>query len=135
MNDDLVTRLAAIQDAILALPDDAFAEKFELLKERDKLRDEAADYSHEMDKGRSDGELLNELAALRAQLKVLEGLQIDAVGQSAGGAGGASIGLGSDAVALNQKIMDAGGAGSIRSRIGIIKGHLEDREVDVPKES
>jgi hypothetical protein len=34
---DLERRLAEVHDAIHALPDDAFAEKYELLKQRDKL--------------------------------------------------------------------------------------------------
>jgi hypothetical protein len=47
--------LAQIQDVLLALPDDAFVKKYELLKERDELRAEAAGYA-------------DELQALRAQL-------------------------------------------------------------------
>lgn len=56
--DDLALRLAQIQDALLALSDDAFAEKYELLEEIDRLRDEAAGYADELEARRSDADLL-----------------------------------------------------------------------------
>jgi len=133
LSDDLAARLAAIQDALLALPADAFAQKHELLKERDVLRGAAADFAGELDAQRSDDDLLAELKALRAQLHELEKTRIDPVGQSGGGAGGASVGMGMDAVAMNQQMMDAGGARSLQARIGVLKGLLADRDVEVPE--
>lgn len=132
-SDDLALRLAAIQDALLGLPDDAFAEKFQLLTERDKLREEAAGYAESLESSRPDADLLAELASLRSQFKKLKKQKIDLVSQAGGGSGRGEMGnLGG--VALNARIMEAGGADRIQARIGFITGILNDRGVDVPPE-
>jgi hypothetical protein len=129
---DITAKLADVQKRLLDLPDDAFAEKFELLKERDQLRDEAADYSETLDRNRSDEELLRELAALRSQAQSIEDQRIDLVMQA--GSGGVMTGeMGNlGGVKINKAIEDGQGLPKIRSRIGIIKGILNDRGVVFP---
>ncbi len=128
---DILARLVAVNDALWALPDDAFSEKFKLLKERDRLREEASKYAVDLDAQRSDADLLAELSGLRSQLKELEKQKIDVVMQAGGGSGTGEMGnLGG--VSLNAQVMDAGGGGRIQSRIGIIKGILADRGIDYP---
>jgi len=69
---ELINQLAVVQDALLALPDDAFAEKYELKKRQDKLREQAAQFAVDQDEARADAELLSELSGLRSQLAQLE---------------------------------------------------------------
>ncbi|MEN8041359.1 MAG: hypothetical protein ABFR95_07640 [Actinomycetota bacterium] len=130
---DITKRLAENQRKLLELPDDAFAEKYDLLKERDTLREEAAGLSAAMDSGRTDEELLRELAALRSQVNQIEKQRIDLVMQAgSGGAGTSEMGnLGG--VKINKGIEDAHGLPKIKARLGVIKGHLIDRGVEIPK--
>ena len=128
---DLSLRLAQIQDALLALPDDAFTEKYELLKERDRLREEAAGYANELEAQRSDAELLAELDALRSQMKALAKQKINLVSQAGGGSDAGEMGnLG--AVDINRRMMQASGADQIQARIGQITGILVDRGIEIP---
>ncbi len=130
-SDELGLRLAQIQDALLALPDDAFAEKYELRKERDRLRDEAAGHAGELETQRSDADLLAELGALRQQLAVLNRQKIDLVSQAGGGSGTGEMGnLGG--TNINLRMMQASGADQIQARIGRIIGILTDRGVEIP---
>ena len=129
---DITTKLADVQKRLLDLPDDAFAEKFDLLKERDALREEAAGYSETLDRNRTDGELQTELASLRSQAQSIEDQRIDLVMQA--GSGGAMSGeMGNlGGTQINKGIEEAHGLPKIRSRIGIIKGILNDRGVEIP---
>lgn len=126
------SKLADVQKQLLDLPDDAFAEKFELLKVRDRLRDEAAGYAEALDRNRADEDLLRELASLRSRAQVIEDQRIDLVMQA--GSGGASTSeMGNlGGVKINKAIEDGQGLPKIRSRIGIIKGILNDRGVEFP---
>ena len=128
---DITAKLADVQKRLLDLPDDAFAKKFDLLKERDALREEAASYSETLDRNRSDDELQSELASLRSRAKSIEDQRIDLVMQAGGGSGTGEMGnLGG--TQINKSIEDGHGLPKIRARIGIIKGILNDRGVDVP---
>lgn len=128
----ITKRLADIQRRILDLPDDAFAEKYELLKERDRLREEASGFADELGSGRSDEELLRELAALRSRIRMIEGQRIDLVMQAGTGAATGEMGnLGG--VQINKGIEDAMGLPRIRARIGVIRGYLIDRGVEIPE--
>ena len=80
MTDQDVTReLADIQKALIDLPDDAFAERFELRKRQDELRAIARSVDNPLDASRSDEDLLGELRALRDQMKSIEKQRIDLV--------------------------------------------------------
>ncbi len=129
----ITARLADVQKKLLDLPDDAFAEKFELLKVQDTLRDEAAGFAAMMDLERSDEELLRELEALRAQMRSIEGMRIDLVMQA--GSGGATTSEMSNlgGVKINKGIDDAHGLPRIKARIGVIKGTLIDRGIEIPE--
>jgi hypothetical protein len=134
-NLDRVTQeLADIQRSLIDLPDDAFAERFELQKRQDALREEAAQFRQDWDKQRSDSDLLAELAAMRSRLASIESQKIDLVTQSgfASEAGPGADGLG--AIGINIGIGEAHGAGDIQARIGRLKNILEERGVDVPAE-
>ena len=127
---DLARRLAEIQDALLALPDDAFAEKYGLLKERDALRDQTAEYAKDLESQRSDADLLAELTSLRKQLKRLAKQKINLVSQAGGGSDSGEMGnLG--AIQVNARMMEAHGADRIQARIAAIQGLLAERGVEV----
>jgi hypothetical protein len=131
--DDVTRKLAEVQDRLLGLPDEAHAERYELLQERDRLRALAAEFRVDFEARRTDADLLAELAALRSRLAAVERDRIDMVGQSGGSL---SAGPGADGwggVQLNEQIDDAQGVGPLRERIGRIKGILTDRGVDVPE--
>jgi len=78
----IVRELADMDDQLRALSDDAFAEKYELLKKQDELRERAAQFAVDADKERSTEVLLSELSGLRSQLAQLDGQKIDLVTQA-----------------------------------------------------
>jgi len=128
---EFINQLAVVQDALLALPDDAFAEKYELKMQQDELREQAAQFAVDQDEGRSDAELLSELSGLRSQLAQLEKQKINLVSQAGGGPGESTMGnLGG--AGLNAGMMEASGANRIKARIGVIKGILTNRGVEIP---
>jgi hypothetical protein len=127
--DALNRELAGIQDELLALADDAFAERFALQKRQDELRERAAAFHQDWDSQRSTEELQAELKALRGQLKGIEDQKIDLTMQG-GGSGPGGHGSGWGGVSLNQGLLEAQGANRVHARIGVIKGILADREID-----
>jgi len=128
----LIRELAEVNKRIWALPDDAFAEKYELQTKRDALRKQAEEYAVDADKERSTAELLSELSGLRMQLGQIEGQKIDLVSQSGGGPGESGNMMNLGGVSLNARMTEASGAGRLQARIGVVKGVLADRGVDVP---
>ena len=129
---EVTARLAEVQLWLLDLPDDAFAEKYDLIKEQSRLRSEAANFAEAIDSERSDDELLRELAALRSRMQSIEKQRIDLVMQAGGGSLTGEMGnLGG--VQINKGIDDAFGLPKIKARIGSIKGTLSDRGVKVPE--
>ena len=128
----LIRELADVDEQLRSLPDDAFAEKHELLRRQYELRERAAEFAVDRDKARSTPELLSELSGLRSQLAQIEGQRIDLVTQAGGGATGASNMGNLGGVSLNAQMGEASGAGRIQARIGVIKGVLTDRSVEVP---
>ncbi|MGI9585768.1 MAG: hypothetical protein ACR2N7_09290 [Acidimicrobiia bacterium] len=130
---DVVRQLAAIQDRLIALPDDAFAERWELRKEQDNLRKKAAAFAYALDEDKFDDELLSELEALRGRMRSIEKQRIDLVMQS--GSGGSASGEMSSlgAVKINKAMDDASGLPAIKARIGVIKGVLINRDVEIPE--
>ena len=129
--DRMLRELSEVQDRLIALPDDAFAERYELRCRQDELRDQMASYRVDFDAERSTGDLLSELSGLRARLTEIEKQRIDMV-QQAGGSGGMT-GAMTPEEGLNRRMDEAAGGGEIRSRIGRIKGILIDRGADVPE--
>ncbi|MDX2342880.1 MAG: hypothetical protein QNL12_03710 [Acidimicrobiia bacterium] len=63
----LIRDLAAIQNQLIALPDDAFTERFELLRRQEQLRLEAEEHAAGADRERPTEDLRAELASLRLQ--------------------------------------------------------------------
>ncbi|RLE15450.1 MAG: hypothetical protein DRJ28_04110 [Actinobacteria bacterium] len=129
----MTKELADVDEQLRVLPDDAFADKFELLKKQDVLRERAAQFAVDADKERSTEVLLSELSGLRSQLTQLERQRIDLVTQAGGGATGASNMGNLGGVSLNAQMAEASGANRIQARIGVIKGVLADRDVEVPE--
>jgi hypothetical protein len=127
---DIIRQLSAIQDELNALPDDAFAERWELRGRQDELREIAREFSYERYEDKFDDELLEELRSLRDQMKAIERQRIDLVVQA--GSGGMSNMGNLGGVAINKGIDDAQGLPQIKAKIGRIKGILEDRDVKIP---
>ena len=132
MTEDITRQLADIQKQLIDLPDDAFEERYQLRKRQDELRAVARSADNPLDQSRSDQELLSELAGLRSQMYAIEKQRIDLV-QQAGSGGSTSGEMGNlGGVKINKGIDDAHGLPQIKARIGVIKGILEDRGVEVP---
>jgi len=85
---ELLAELAEVQQRLLELSSDAFAERFELQKRQDALREQTARFAHDWDLDRPSEDLLTELASLRERLGRLDRQKIDVVTQ--GGAGTAA---------------------------------------------
>ncbi|MCL1595011.1 MAG: hypothetical protein M3132_11735 [Actinomycetia bacterium] len=128
---DVAGRLAEIQKKLLALPDDAFAEKYALHREQDALKEEASEMAEVVDFQRTDDDLLRELYELRRQAKLIEGQRVNLTVQAGGADMSGVIGMGlAGDFAINKGIERA--LPGIRSRIGLIKGTFIDRGVDFP---
>jgi hypothetical protein len=127
---EIVRLLSEVQDELIALPDDAFEQRWELRKRQDELREQAREFSYPMYEDKFDDELLAELRALREQMKWIEKQRIDLVVQA--GSGGVSNMGNLGGVAINKGIDDAQGLPQIKAKIGQIKGVLADRGVTVP---
>lgn len=129
---DLTRQLADVQKQLWDLPDDAYAERNDLKQRQAELRAEAAQYASRLDDDRSTDDLLSELAALRSKMLAIEAERINLVYQA--GSGGSSSGeMGNlGGVAINKGIDDAMGLPKVKARIGLIKGILADRGVEVP---
>lgn len=129
---DIARQLADLQRQLIDLPSDAFAERVELRRRQDELRALARTADNAMDADRTDAQLLDELAGLRTRMQTIERQRIDLVKQ-AGSGGATSSEMGNlGGVKINKAIDDAQGLPAIKARIGVIKGMLSDRGVDVP---
>ena len=130
--DAVLRELSDIQDRLIELPVDAFAERYKLRLRRDELRAQAAEFAQDWDAEQSSEDLLAELAAMKERLADAERQRIDVVSQSGGGGteGPGASGLGG--VSLNKAIDEAQGIGDIRVRIERIKDILIGRGVEVP---
>ena len=131
--EDITRELADIQKQLIELPDDAFAERYRLRTRQDELRAIVRSTDNPYDADRSTDELLAELQSLRMQMKKIERQRIDLVAQA--GSGGSSTGeMGNlGGVQINKAIGDSMGLDRIKGRIGVIKGILSDRGVEVPE--
>ena len=127
---DLTRQLADVQKALWDLPEGANEERFALGEKQAALRAQAAQYAERMDEGRSTEDLLTELSALRSQMIAIERQRIDLVVQAGSTSAGEMGNLGG--YGINKGIEDAMGMPKIKTRIGLLKGTLTDRGVDVP---
>jgi hypothetical protein len=92
--DDLNRQLATIQDRLLELAPDDFAEKYRLKREQDRLRRRTRQYARDPDAGRPSEDLLAELDARRLALDasrkqmlcLWSGVQINLAMRTASGA-------------------------------------------------
>ncbi len=123
--DAALRELGAIQDRLISLPDDAFAERYELQTRRAALRDQLAEANAGADVERPTPELEAELAALRAQAEEIRKLRIDVVKQAGGGRTGEMNTRG--ATAMNRQIDEAHGRPAIIARIARIEAALAER--------
>ena len=129
---DIARELAELQQQLIDLPSDAFAERVELRRRQDELRALVRSADNAMDADRTDAQLLDELAGLRQRMQAVERQRIDLVKQ-AGSGGATSSEMGNlGGVKINKAIDDAHGLPAITARIGVIKGMLSDRGVEVP---
>lgn len=128
--DSLIRELGEVQDRLIALPDDAFAERFELLKLQDQLREQAALHTAGVDNERPTEDLLAELASLRQRRDALESEHVNVMLQ-ASNIDAAGFSGNADAAQINRQMDSARGLPQIVSRIGRIKGILTDRGVAV----
>ena len=132
---EIARQLADLQRQLLDLPPDAFAERVEVRRRQDELRALARSADNPMDADRTDAQLLDELSGLRQRMQSIEKQRIDLVKQ-AGSGGATSSEMGNlGGVKINKAIDDAHGLPGIKARIGVIKGILADRGVDVPEVS
>ena len=127
---DLTRQLADVQKALWDLPEGANEERFALGEKQAALRAQAAQYAERMYEGRSTEDLLTELSALRSQMIAIERQRIDLVVQAGSTSAGEMGNLGG--YGINKGIEDAMGMPKIKTRIGLLKGTLTDRGVDVP---
>ncbi len=124
--------LIDVQDQLLALADDDFAEKYRLQVLRDELREQASRFRVGFDLDRSDEALLQEHAARRSQIDPINKLRVDSVTQ-AGGRSAAGTGAShADQAAINHGIADAQGIGKINARIARLESILDGRGVEYP---
>lgn len=129
--DEALKELSDVQNRLNTLPDDAFAERYELRRRQDELRDQMASFRVDFDAERSTEDLLTGFSGLRSGMAAIEGQRIDLVSQ-AGGRGWLT-GAMTPEEGLNRKMDEAVGAEEIQTRTGHVKGILIDRGVEVPE--
>ena len=122
--------LVNVQDQLLALADDDFAEKYRLQVLRDELREQASRFRVDLDLDRSDETLLQEHAARRSQIDAINKLRINSVTQSGAGSPAAPGASHAAHAAINRGIADAQGIGEINARIARLESILDDRGVE-----
>jgi hypothetical protein len=125
--DDLNRRLGEIQDELMTLESDDFTRKNDLHAERDRLRDEAAGFSKNVDLERPSSELIKELKQRQTQLdSIARGYINPAKAADAGFGSGAYHGP-ADAQTINRSIDEAAGRARVEQRIAQLEGILRDR--------
>lgn len=123
--DQLNRRLAAIQDELSSLPDDDFARKHALMRERDFLRAEAAAYRDDLTSTRPSTDIIKEIRALRKKVAGAQSGYANAVGLAGGfdGTGGAAA----SSIGLNSGIDEGQGIEQTLRRIAALESILADR--------
>lgn len=129
--DSITRRLADVQRRLLDLPSDAFAERYELQRQQDALREEAAAFHDELDASRSDADLISELRGLRDQLRSIANSQINTASQVGGNPSGGAGDGGKGAIVINAAMRQAQGIDRVKARIAQITQILERRGVEI----
>lgn len=123
--EDVTLRLAAIQEELLALPDGPSEKRYQLLVERDALREQAAEFAVDVDAERSTAELEAELLSLRRRRREI----VESRSGYVMGKGGDSQGPASGAwVKLSGQSRSAAGLDHINVRISRIEDVLASRK-------
>ncbi|NIA25912.1 MAG: hypothetical protein GWP04_10145 [Gammaproteobacteria bacterium] len=125
--DDLLAELADVQQRLIELSSDAFAERFELRGRQYTLREQTATFSRDWDLDRSSEELLAELASLRERLHQLDRQKIDVATRYGGGTNTQAAVKAGVPCSSTRASMLLRGAGDLHARIGRIKAILTDR--------
>lgn len=121
--DAIRTRLAAIQDELIGLPNDAFERRAVLHEEQEALRAEA---HAEYDAARSPQEIAEELHSLERRWEELQDMRIDVVEQAGGGGQGGDFGQTSEAQFINNAIDAGHGRAELEQRINRLRALLEE---------
>lgn len=129
--EDITRDLAQVTDDILALPEDDFAQRFELQTRQDQLREEASRYHIDVDAQRPIADIRAELAEAtkrrNAEASRLAGRNM----MSGPGGTGASAGAVSAAmVELTLKANANSPIGSLNLRIAVLESALVARGID-----
>lgn len=122
---DTQSELRELADRLIALPDDSFAEKYELQKRMDALKADIPAF--DKDAGRSRSDLEAELAERHRQYELImrtSGLATTPMSDGAGGAGDAAHG------AFRDDVHSGMGLEAVDRRIGEINAALERLEAE-----
>lgn len=131
--EDLNRRLAEIQDELLALDDDDFAARYELMLERDQIRAQVREAAADRDADRPTEELRAELAARKSALEELKRGMVNTAGMAGGGGGGTGAYEGPlDGMKINNAIRSAQDTDELVRRITHLEGLVRQREADDP---
>ncbi len=129
----ITAELAEIQDALLALDDDAFAERYELQLRQDRLRREADRYRTDFDEQRPIPDLLAELRSIDGRVAAAERRVSGFTMMSGpGGTGGASAAVSGEMTkaVIDAKANAARDLGPLLARKAAIERILAERGVD-----
>lgn len=129
--DDIVRRLAAVTDELIALGDDDFAHRFALITERDELRAKAKVFHESKDARRTIFELQAELDERRRQLEELRKLKINMTAQALNASGHTMAISREHGGTLNNAMMKSQGAEKVFSRIAELEQELTKRGYEV----
>ena len=122
--DEVIRELSDILDQLLALPDDAFAEKYRLQDRRDELRAQAAEFAQDWDADRPTVDLVAELEALIRHRKALVSSRTGFVTSKGGNAAPATAGAW---VKLGKDALSGTGLDSVNVRIASLEALIARR--------
>lgn len=126
--DELNRRLAQVQDRLLELGPDDFAQRYRLKIEQDRLRSQAKRFATERDVDRSTEDLKAELRAREAALEEVRRKMMNAAAQAGGGGGGTGSFEGPlDAFKINNALISGSNAEALMQRIARLETIIEER--------
>ncbi|KAA3638479.1 MAG: hypothetical protein DWP92_06035 [Armatimonadetes bacterium] len=123
--------LGSVLDAMIALDDDDFAKRYELLKRQDELRVEAGRFQTDFDEQRPTQDVMDELRSMRkqrdAEVKNQAGRNMMS---GPGGSGSAAGAVSAEMVELTLKAKAASPLDGLNTRIAALESILLARGVD-----